>query len=340
MFTAKTTLLETNPEKCQVNYVVYDQDWEAAFAERLERIPQVRGYIKNHGLGFEVPYSFMGQEHRYRPDFLVHWDDGRPDPLQLVVEIKGRREAQDEAKADTLRSLWLPAVSNARRFGRWGSAGGDRPALRYGQGARRDDRCVRGRDPSRSGGLTMARGPKQPLAVATVQHKRARRPNNPTMELQSLLSAEEAAPETVTLARATSPSMHPELYERNKALDPQLVWADGNEGQGAVQLAWRGKDEQDAEPLNVDAVPIYTAEKVHPKAIIDDIRRRAEANALESDAPDLFADFNGIDEEDRLDFLPSHSEMDESTGSRRQPSGDGEPRAEGGFAWEGPVHLF
>lgn len=148
----------------------------------------------------------------------------------------------------------------------------------------------------------MARGPKPPLAVATVQHKRARRPNNPTMELQSLLSAEEAAPETVMLARATSPATHPELYERNKALDPQLVWADGNNGQGAVQLAWRGKDEQDAEPLNVDAVPIYTAEKIHPKAIIDDIRRRAEANSPEPDAPDLFADFNGIDEEDRLDF--------------------------------------
>lgn len=148
----------------------------------------------------------------------------------------------------------------------------------------------------------MAREPRQPLAVATVQHKRARRPNNPTMELQSLLSAEEAAPETVTLARATSPATHPELYERNKALDPQLVWADGNDGQGAVQLAWRGKDEQDAEPLTVDAVPIYTAEKIHPKAIIDDIRRRAAASTPEPDAPDLFADFNGIDEEDRLDF--------------------------------------
>ncbi|MDR6852686.1 adenine-specific DNA-methyltransferase [Sphingomonas sp. BE123] len=143
---------------------------------------------------------------------------------------------------------------------------------------------------------------KKPVEVATVQHRRDRRRNNPTMELQSFLSEEEAAPETVTLARATSPATHPELYERNKALDPQLVWANGNDGQGAVQLAWRGKDEQDAEPLSVDAVPIYTAEKIHPKAIIDDIRRRAAANAPETDSPDLFADFNGIDDEDRLDF--------------------------------------
>ena len=120
LHTAKSTLLATDPAKCQVNYVVYDSDWEAAFAERLERIPQVLGYVKNHGLGFEVPYLFMGAERSYRPDFIVHWDDGRPDPLQLVVEIKGRREAEDEAKADTLRSYWIDAVNNDVRFGRWG----------------------------------------------------------------------------------------------------------------------------------------------------------------------------------------------------------------------------
>ena len=120
LHTAKSTLLATDPAKCQVNYVVYDSDWEAAFAERLERIPQVLGYVKNHGLGFEVPYLFMGAERSYRPDFIVHWDDGRPDPLQLVVEIKGRREAEDEAKADTLRSYWIEAVNNDVRFGRWG----------------------------------------------------------------------------------------------------------------------------------------------------------------------------------------------------------------------------
>lgn len=122
MFTAKTSLLETNPAKCQVNYVVHDKDWECAFAERLERIPQVLGYVKNHGLNFEVPYVFMGQERSYRPDFIVHWDDGRPDPLQLVVEIKGRRDAEDEAKIDTLRSYWIEAVNNDGRFGRWGPA--------------------------------------------------------------------------------------------------------------------------------------------------------------------------------------------------------------------------
>jgi type III restriction enzyme len=103
-----------------VNYVVFDSDWEAAFAERLERIAKVRGYVKNHGLGFEGPYVFMGEERVYRPDFIVHWDDGRDDPLQLVVEIKGFRGPDAEAKKDTLSALWVPSVNNDGRFGRWG----------------------------------------------------------------------------------------------------------------------------------------------------------------------------------------------------------------------------
>jgi adenine-specific DNA-methyltransferase len=124
------------------------------------------------------------------------------------------------------------------------------------------------------------------------------------MELQSFLADDEAAPTEVVFPRRYSPVTHPELYERNKSLDPQLVWADSENGEGAVQLIWRGKDEQDEEALRVDAVPIYTAEKIHPKAIIDDIRRRAASDTTVSrdDQPDLFADFNGIDEEDRLEF--------------------------------------
>jgi type III restriction enzyme len=119
-YTTKQALLETDPAKCQVNYVVFDSDWEAGFAERLERIDKVRGYVKNHGLGFDVPYVFMGDERAYRPDFIVHWDDGHPDPLQMIVEIKGFRGPDAQAKKDTLGSLWVPAVNNDGRFGRWG----------------------------------------------------------------------------------------------------------------------------------------------------------------------------------------------------------------------------
>jgi type III restriction enzyme len=77
--------------------------------------------VKNDHLGFEVPYVFLGQEHRYRPDFIAVVDDGHgpDDPLSLVLEVKGERDAADDAKDDTMRRMWVPAVNAAERFGRW-----------------------------------------------------------------------------------------------------------------------------------------------------------------------------------------------------------------------------
>ena len=74
-------------------------------------------------------------------------------------------------------------------------------------------------------------------------------------------------------------------YERrNRDLDPQLVW--------------RGKDEQDWSDLVVHAPPLYIQEKVHPKILIDDLLRRAEADEVEAEPQvDLFADFNGVPDE-------------------------------------------
>jgi adenine-specific DNA-methyltransferase len=123
------------------------------------------------------------------------------------------------------------------------------------------------------------------------------------MELQSFLGEEEAKPIKLSFERRFSPDKIPALYDRDRDLDPQLVWAPMDDGEVAVQLTWKGKDEEDGEPLTVEAVPIYTAEKIHPKAIIEDIRRRAGAGKIAVDEqPDLFGDFNGLDEEDRLDF--------------------------------------
>ncbi len=64
---------------------------------------------------------------------------------------------------------------------------------------------------------------------------------------------------------------------------------------GDAQLVWRGKDPQDWSDLVVNVPPLYIQEKIHPKAIIDDLKRRtAETREATTDAPDLFADFNGI----------------------------------------------
>jgi adenine-specific DNA-methyltransferase len=117
---------------------------------------------------------------------------------------------------------------------------------------------------------------------------------------------EDAVPVRLEFPRRYSPGTHPELYKRNVDLDPQLVWRGNNAGEVDVQLVWKGKEDEDKNPLQVDAVPIYIQEKVHPKAVINDIRRRQEGVEdwpYDSEAPDLFADFNGIPAvEDKLKY--------------------------------------
>src|SRR4051794_9744243 len=111
---------------------------------------------------------------------------------------------------------------------------------------------------------------KKPIAgkstsVEAVKHKDART-NIPTREQGAMVATDEAAPKSV-------------LYPRDPSLDPQLVW--------------KGKDEQDRKPLEVPAVPIYIQEKIHPQALIEELRIRAAANRP-SDV-NLYADFNGLD---------------------------------------------
>ncbi|WP_292399452.1 site-specific DNA-methyltransferase [Mesorhizobium sp.] len=70
-----------------------------------------------------------------------------------------------------------------------------------------------------------------------------------------------------------------------------------------AQLVWRGKDRQDWSDLVVNVPPLYIQEKIHPKAVIDDLKRRtAEKRGADTDAPDLFADFNGLQPDQRAEF--------------------------------------
>jgi adenine-specific DNA-methyltransferase len=109
----------------------------------------------------------------------------------------------------------------------------------------------------------------QKKSVQSLKHDEATRKNIPTAEYQSVMDRAQQNPVRVAYER------------RNRDLDPQLVW--------------RGKDEQDWSDLVVHAPPLYIQEKVHPKALIDDLLRRTQAGEKASDEqPDLFADFNGL----------------------------------------------
>ena len=119
--TSRTSRWQTDPRKCQVNWVILDSNWEAEFCRVVERHPLVLAYVKNHGLGFEVPYVQAGETHRYIPDFIVLIDDGRgaADPLHLVVEIKGYRKEDAKEKKQTMENYWVPGVNNLGVYGRW-----------------------------------------------------------------------------------------------------------------------------------------------------------------------------------------------------------------------------
>ncbi len=117
--TSKETRWQTDPRKCHINWVVCDSDWEAEFCRVAEGHSQVRSYVKNQNLGFEVPYLMGSVPRKYIPDFIVQVDDGQDIPLNLIVEIKGFRGQDAQVKANTMRAYWVPGVNNLGKFGRW-----------------------------------------------------------------------------------------------------------------------------------------------------------------------------------------------------------------------------
>ena len=119
--TSKDTLWTTDARRCHINYAVCDSDWEAEFCRVVETHPRTLAYVKNQALGFDVPYRIGGIARRYVPDFIVLVNDGKgwSDPLNLVVEIKGFRGIDAEAKAETMETLWVPGVNRLGVYGRW-----------------------------------------------------------------------------------------------------------------------------------------------------------------------------------------------------------------------------
>ncbi len=122
--TSKEDRWQTAHNKCHVNWAIMDSDWEAEFCRGVESHHQVLCYVKNHGLGFEVPYRMGSESRRYRPDFIVYIDDGQgpEDPLKLIIEIKGYRGEDAKVKKETMDVYWIPGVNNSGKFGRWAFA--------------------------------------------------------------------------------------------------------------------------------------------------------------------------------------------------------------------------
>ena len=111
--------------RSHLSQTVCDSGWEATVARALDESPRVRAWVKNHRLGFEIPYSFRGEQHAYTPDFLVELaatgncaDEGRESGEHLVIEVKGLEREQDRAKQVGMQR-WIEAVNHWGRLGRW-----------------------------------------------------------------------------------------------------------------------------------------------------------------------------------------------------------------------------
>ena len=118
--TSRTQRYATGP-RCHLNWAILDSTWEGEFCRVLDSHPQVLAWVKNHSLGFDVPYRFGGATHRYVPDFIVTLDYGRgeDEPLHVVVEVKGMRGEDAKAKKEAMDSFWVPAVNALGSHGRW-----------------------------------------------------------------------------------------------------------------------------------------------------------------------------------------------------------------------------
>lgn len=115
-------VFSTRPDKCHISHVVADTDsWEQKLAQSLEEMDEVHSYVKNHNLGFSIPYTLNGVEKSYVPDFIVRIDDGhgKGDFLNLIIEVTGESKSEKAVKVETAKSLWIPAINNHGGFGRW-----------------------------------------------------------------------------------------------------------------------------------------------------------------------------------------------------------------------------
>ena len=131
--------------------------------------------------------------------------------------------------------------------------------------------------------------PSGPTPIEATVHG-DKRTNIPTAETDAFVTPEVEAPVTLR-------------YPRDPSLDPQLVW--------------KGKDEQDADDLVVDAPPIYIQEKIQPRVLFENLRKTAKDGEAEPELS-LFDAFDGLAELDQIEFY-----QHDANWSNRMILGDG-----------------
>ncbi|MDX3238904.1 site-specific DNA-methyltransferase [Streptomyces sp. ME03-5709C] len=114
-------------------------------------------------------------------------------------------------------------------------------------------------------------------AVTAITHEETRS-NIPTADNSIFLDEADTAPRKVPVQRTAVPP-------DTAVTEPELVW--------------RGKREQDAAGLVVDAPPLFIQEKIDPRALVEAVRA---GNTSDVEQPSLYADFDGLDDWETVEF--------------------------------------
>lgn len=92
-----------NPNKSPYNFERYDSDLERRMMARLDADPDVKKWMKRHGIS--IPW-IDGQKHqrRYVPDFIVEYTDGR----RVLIEVKdpSRIDSNDVQRKRKSAEIW------------------------------------------------------------------------------------------------------------------------------------------------------------------------------------------------------------------------------------------
>lgn len=116
--TSKPTY-RTDPYKCHISHVVADTNsWEQKMSQVLEGMAEVESYVKNHNLGFTIPYTIGGHQRNYYPDFIAKINNSGKE-INLIIEVSGFRTDDKGIKVATAKNLWVPAINNYGEFGQW-----------------------------------------------------------------------------------------------------------------------------------------------------------------------------------------------------------------------------
>lgn len=92
-----------NPKKSPYNFERFQSDLERRMMVRLEADPNVKKWMKRHGIS--IPW-IDGQKHqrRYVPDFIVEYQDRR----RVIIEVKdpSRLDSDDVKRKCKAAEMW------------------------------------------------------------------------------------------------------------------------------------------------------------------------------------------------------------------------------------------